>query len=66
MLKLKDHWYVAAPSRELSRRPLARVVEGEPVVLFRDASGRAHALLDRCAHRGMALSRGRVVGECIQ
>src|SRR4051794_16987918 len=31
-----------------------------PVVLFRDGSGRAQALLDRCPHRNIALSLGRV------
>ncbi len=35
-------------------------------MLFRDSGGRPQALLDRCAHRGMALSAGRVVGDCVQ
>jgi phenylpropionate dioxygenase-like ring-hydroxylating dioxygenase large terminal subunit len=30
-------------------------------VLFRDSSGRPHALLDRCCHRGVRLSLGKVV-----
>jgi phenylpropionate dioxygenase-like ring-hydroxylating dioxygenase large terminal subunit len=66
MLKLGGYWYIAAPSGELGRRPIGRLVEGEPLVLFRDAAGRPHALSDRCAHRGMALSHGRVVGDCIE
>jgi nitrite reductase/ring-hydroxylating ferredoxin subunit len=66
MLVLKGHWYVAAASDDLRRAPLRRAVEGEVLVLFRDSAGRAHALHDRCAHRGMALSRGRVVADCLQ
>jgi phenylpropionate dioxygenase-like ring-hydroxylating dioxygenase large terminal subunit len=63
---LKNFWYIAAASHELRRRPIRREVEGDTLVLFRDSGGRPHALTDRCAHRGMALSSGRVVGDCIQ
>jgi nitrite reductase/ring-hydroxylating ferredoxin subunit len=34
---------------------------GEPIVLFRDQAGAARAVLDRCPHRGVALSLGTVV-----
>jgi phenylpropionate dioxygenase-like ring-hydroxylating dioxygenase large terminal subunit len=38
-----------------------------PVVLFRDAGGRPQALIDRCAHRNLALSLGRVQADgCIE
>ncbi|MFO0677533.1 MAG: aromatic ring-hydroxylating dioxygenase subunit alpha [Polyangiaceae bacterium] len=36
------------------------VVAGTELVLFRDESGTARALLDRCPHRGVALSLGTV------
>ncbi|MBM4380875.1 MAG: Rieske 2Fe-2S domain-containing protein, partial [Deltaproteobacteria bacterium] len=45
---------------------LARTVLGIPVVLFRDAGGTAHALLDRCPHRNVPLSAGRVCGDEIE
>lgn len=35
-------------------------IAGERVVLFRDAAGRACALIDRCPHRGVALSLGKL------
>ncbi|MBF2053709.1 MAG: aromatic ring-hydroxylating dioxygenase subunit alpha [Candidatus Sericytochromatia bacterium] len=53
-------WYIAAESRELKWRPLARTVAGVPLVLFRDDQGRAAALFDRCPHRNVQLSRGKV------
>lgn len=56
-------WTPIALSREVTRKPLRRVLAGEPVVLFRGADGRAGALIDRCPHRGVALSLGRVTDE---
>lgn len=58
--RVADDWYVACESRELRAKPLARVVLGIPLVLFRDGEGAAGALLDRCPHRGVPLSLGRV------
>ena len=66
MLKIENYWYIAAAGFELKTKPIKRVVEGVPLVLWRDKAGKAHALVDRCAHRGMALSKGKVVGDCIQ
>ena len=60
-------WYVAATSGELkAAKPIARTVLGIPLVLFRDGDGRASALLDRCPHRGVPLSLGRVEGGRLQ
>ncbi|OGT80651.1 MAG: hypothetical protein A3H91_15260 [Gammaproteobacteria bacterium RIFCSPLOWO2_02_FULL_61_13] len=59
-------WYVAALAREISATPLARRILGERLVLFRTASGNPVALADRCPHRQLPLSRGRVLGEHIQ
>jgi phenylpropionate dioxygenase-like ring-hydroxylating dioxygenase large terminal subunit len=60
------YWYIAARVGDVRQDPVARTVLGQPLVLFRDADGRAAALLDRCLHRNMALSAGRVVGGCVQ
>ncbi len=66
MLRLHGYWYIAAPADELGRTPVRREVEGETLVLFRDGEGRPRALRDRCAHRGMALSHGRVEQGCLR
>ena len=66
MLKVTGYWYIAAAARELGTSPLRRVAPGETLVLFRDGAGRARALVDRCAHRGMALSHGKVKAGCLQ
>jgi len=65
---LHNAWYVAAWSSELNLyEPLKRMLLGKPVVLFRDGEGRPAALADRCPHRFVPLSRGRLrkgVIEC--
>jgi phenylpropionate dioxygenase-like ring-hydroxylating dioxygenase large terminal subunit len=54
-------WTMVATARDLAAdKPLALRVAGERVVLFRDAAGKASALIDRCPHRGVKLSLGRV------
>lgn len=54
-------WTPVALADELRpAAPFAVKVAGTKVVLFRDASGKVAALIDRCPHRGVALSLGKV------
>ena len=63
---LKDFWYIACLSSELTgTKPLSRTMFGVPIVLFRDAGGRARAARDRCLHRNAPLSAGVVVDGCL-
>jgi len=57
-----NRWYVAGFAHELSDQPLARTLLDEPLVMFRGASGKPVALEDRCCHRNLPLSHGRVEG----
>lgn len=62
-----DAWFVACGSDELKGKPLARTVQGKPLVLFRATKNVATAFLDRCPHRNVPLSMGAVKGgelEC--
>ncbi len=63
---VRNAWYVAAWSTEVTREPARRVICEIPVVLYRTLDGRAVALEDRCAHRGYPLSPGRLVGDSIE
>lgn len=58
--RVLDGWYAACRSEELADQPVSRTIYDVPIVLFRDADGRARALLDRCAHRNAPLSQGRI------
>jgi phenylpropionate dioxygenase-like ring-hydroxylating dioxygenase large terminal subunit len=53
-------WIPAAHSHGLRRKPVAVTVNGEELVLFRDAGGVVRALEDRCCHRRAPLSLGKV------
>jgi phenylpropionate dioxygenase-like ring-hydroxylating dioxygenase large terminal subunit len=63
---LYDHWYVAAWADEIGRTPLARTLLDEPVVLYRTEAGMPVALADRCPHRRVPLSMGKLVGDRLQ
>jgi phenylpropionate dioxygenase-like ring-hydroxylating dioxygenase large terminal subunit len=60
-VELPNEWYVACLSTELGRRrPVARTILGTPLCLLRDGNGRAAAMIDRCPHRNVPLSLGRL------
>jgi phenylpropionate dioxygenase-like ring-hydroxylating dioxygenase large terminal subunit len=66
-VKLRDHWFIACRLSALRDRPVATVLQGVPLVLFRGVDGRPTALEDRCPHRNAPLAAGRVRGgelEC--
>jgi phenylpropionate dioxygenase-like ring-hydroxylating dioxygenase large terminal subunit len=63
---LPHQWFVACASRTLGAKPLACTIQGVPLVLFRDGAGRAGALLDRCPHRNVPLSAGRVADGLLE
>jgi phenylpropionate dioxygenase-like ring-hydroxylating dioxygenase large terminal subunit len=61
-----NQWYVIAYSREIGRTPIRRECLGDPLILYRTESGSPVALFDRCPHRGMPLSKGKLIGDVIQ
>jgi len=63
---LRNCWYVAAWSAEVGRTPLARTLLGRPVMLYRTEGGEAVALEDRCCHRSLPLSKGRIEGDHVR
>ena len=64
---LRNTWYAFGLSHELAVSGLlSRVVAEEPVVAFRQENGSIAALRDRCAHRFVPLSMGKVVGSTVE
>jgi len=62
-----DYWYPVAWSHELKKGATHGVrFAGDPIVLYRGASGRAYALEDRCAHRQVPLHLGAVAGDTLR
>jgi len=62
-----DYWYPVAWSHELkSGKTIGTRYAGQPIALVRPLDGSVFALEDRCAHRQVPLSLGRVSGEAVQ
>ena len=58
---IKDRWYIACPSARLaSDKPFPFQVGDRKLVAFRDQEGAPQVLDDRCPHRAVPLSLGRV------
>ncbi len=63
---LWDDWHVLARSSDLpSNQPLPARLLGVDLVLWRATNGQVLAWEDRCPHRGMLLSTGRVVDNTL-
>lgn len=64
---IPDQWYPLFESKRLRGRPVGVRRLGLDLVLWRDPGGRALVMEDRCPHRGVKLSLGKVAGgelEC--
>jgi phenylpropionate dioxygenase-like ring-hydroxylating dioxygenase large terminal subunit len=49
---LRNYWYVAASHDEVTRKPLGRIILGEPVVLFRTEACATTGAACACGCRG--------------
>lgn len=63
---IRNQWYVVLESREVGARPTGVTRLGEKMIFWRDAAGAVHAATDRCPHRGVALSLGKVQHNHLQ
>lgn len=66
MKYLRNGWYCAGWSGELSAAPIARRMLGEPVLVFRAEDGQPVALEGRCPHRFAPLHRGTIANDRIE
>ena len=62
---LKD-WYAVTASRDVRGTPVPAELGNVPVVVFRDGAGAPAVLVDRCPHRNVPLSLGRVQGHHLE
>ncbi len=64
---IPNQWYVVLGSQDVKRGKMLGVTRlGERLVFARDQEGKAFCLRDRCAHRGAALSAGKLLEDRIQ
>jgi len=64
--RLHGRWFVATQSHQLQKKLSAIKVLGVPLVLARDDQGNPFALVDRCPHRQVPLSAGRMTKHGVQ
>ena len=63
---VKNAWYVAGWGSEFDNELRRVTIMEENIVMFRNSSGQVVALEDRCPHRMLPLSKGRLIGDDIQ
>jgi phenylpropionate dioxygenase-like ring-hydroxylating dioxygenase large terminal subunit len=63
---IREKWFVAARSEQLHRRPLSVSVLTLPLALGRTQQGNVFAFEDRCPHRHVPLSAGRITENGLQ
>lgn len=63
---VRNAWYCAAWSEEVSDQLVGRKILNEPILIFRDESGAARALRDFCSHKLAPLSLGKHFGDRVE
>ncbi len=63
---IRNQWYVVLESNEVGNRPIGVTRLGEKFVFWRDPAGKISAAVDRCPHRGVALSAGMIEHDHLQ
>lgn len=60
----KSNWFIACQTKELKKKTAFKsIIMGINIVLYRGDSGKVYALRNRCPHKNIELSLGRVDGE---
>lgn len=63
---IKNQWYAIIPSKEIPMRKLIAVKRlGLELCLFRTKNGEIGCVVDKCSHRGAALSKGKQQEDCV-
>ena len=64
---IRNQWYAILESKEINKGKILGVTRmGEKMVVWRNGLGVVTAMTDKCPHRGVALSVGKLRGDCIQ
>ncbi len=66
MSYVKNAWYVAGWASEFSHELKRVTIMDEHIVMYRTSGGSVVALEDRCPHRLLPLSKGKLIGDNVQ
>jgi phenylpropionate dioxygenase-like ring-hydroxylating dioxygenase large terminal subunit len=59
-------WYVVMDSSQVRDKPIGVTRMGEKLVFWRDGTGTVSCFHDKCVHRGVQLSKGKVIHDHLQ
>ncbi|MGF6876933.1 Rieske 2Fe-2S domain-containing protein [Paraburkholderia sp. MM5477-R1] len=62
---VRNSWYVAARSSDVSRDIISRRLLGVDVALYRTMAGEVVAVRNRCPHRSFPLAKGKLIGDVL-
>jgi len=60
---IPNQWYIVLDANEVKDKPVGVTRMGEKLVFWRDDTGQLSCLRERCVHRGVQLSKGRVISN---
>lgn len=63
---VKNRWYIAAFSNEITREPMERTILGKPVAMYRKEDGSPVAMYGLCPHRYFPLAKGTLVNDALK
>lgn len=64
---IQNQWYAILPSKKIKPGKLIGLKRlNMELALFRTATGELGCVVDQCTHRGVMLSAGKLIGECVQ
>ena len=64
---IQNQWYAILPSKAVKVNQIVGVKRlNLDLAIFRNDKGEIGCVVDQCTHRGAALSKGKVKGECIK
>jgi phenylpropionate dioxygenase-like ring-hydroxylating dioxygenase large terminal subunit len=66
-IMIPNQWYAILESSQIKKGKIVGVTRmGEKMVAWRTANGELSVMVDKCPHRGAALSLGKINIDCLQ
>ncbi|MFW9994889.1 MAG: Rieske 2Fe-2S domain-containing protein [Candidatus Odinarchaeota archaeon] len=64
---IRNQWYVVLLPKELPKnKPIGTTRMGEKLVFWRNKDGTIGCIADRCCHRGVSLSKGKIISKHVE
>ncbi len=64
---IPNQWYAVLESQQVSKGQIVGVVRlGEKLAFWRTKDGMVHCIVDKCIHRGVQLSKGRIINQHLE